>query len=250
MLGNDWAGIILSNGSSGNLIGTNADGSNDSAEGNVISGNAIGIVLQGSGTSSNIIAGNWIGTDASGTLNRGNTSDGIRIEVSAANNTIGGTSTGAGNIIAFNGRDGVRVESTAGNGNAILGNAIYSNTNLGINLVGGTENGFGVTSNDTGDGDLGANGLQNLPVLSSAGAAATSLRVQGSLNSIASRTFRIEVFASTSADAAATVKANATLERSISPPMEVEPIVRSNAFERHGCNGRVRDHDGHGPHNQ
>ncbi len=113
VLGNDWAGIILSNGSSGNLIGTNADGSTDAAEANVVSGNATGILLQGSGTISNTIAGNFIGTDATGTLNRGNTNDGIRIEVSAANNTIGGTATGAGNIIAFNGRDGVRVESSA-----------------------------------------------------------------------------------------------------------------------------------------
>ncbi len=40
-----------------------------------------------------------------------------------------------------------------------------------------------------------------MPVISSAGAAVNSLRVQGSLNTIASRSFRIEVFASTTADA-------------------------------------------------
>ncbi len=201
ILGNDWAGIILSNGSSGNLIGTNADSITDLAEANVISGNYVGVLLQGSGTTLNTIAGNLIGTDATGALNRGNTNDGVRAELSAAGNTIGGTATGAGNTIAFSGRDGVRIESTAGIGNAILGNNVYGNTGLGINLVGGTENGFGVTANDSGDGDSGANGLQNLPIITSAGAAANSLRVQGSLNSIASRTFRLEVFASTAADA-------------------------------------------------
>ncbi len=201
IFGNDWAGILIGNGSTGNLVGTNADGSTDAAEGNVISGNYIGVLIKDSGTTGNVVAGNLIGTDATGTLNRGNTTDGVRVESSAANNTIGGLATAAGNTIAFNGRDGVRIESTAGIGNAILSNRIFSNTSLGINLVGGTENGFGVTANDSGDGDLGANGLQNMPVLSAASAYADSLTVQGSLNSLSSRTFRIEVFASTSADA-------------------------------------------------
>ncbi|MCC6510709.1 MAG: cadherin domain-containing protein, partial [Pirellulaceae bacterium] len=170
--------------------------------GNVVGGNSFaGIELNGTGTSNNLIQGNYIGTNSGGSLNLGNGVDGILVTNNASNNTLGGTATGAGNTIAFNARDGVRIESTAGNGNAILGNAIHSNASLGINLVGGSANGFGVTANDTGDGDSGANGLQNFPVITSAGAAVAGLQVQGSLNSTASRTFRIEVFASTAADA-------------------------------------------------
>ncbi len=196
-IGNGAQGIWIGNGAQSNTIGGTVAGA-----GNVVGGSTYaGIELHGSGTSNNIIQGNFIGTNSSGTINLGNSIDGILVTNSASNNTIGGTVSGAGNTIAFNGRDGVRIESTAGNGNTILGNSIYSNSGLGINLAGGTQNGFGVTSNDSGDGDAGANGLQNFPTISSAGAAATSLRVQGSLNSIASRTFRIEVFASSSADA-------------------------------------------------
>ena len=38
----------------------------------------------------NVVAGNWIGLDATGTLDRGNTTDGILLVPGAANNTIGG----------------------------------------------------------------------------------------------------------------------------------------------------------------
>ena len=51
----------------------------------------------------------------------------------ASNNTIGGTVAGAGNTIAFNVLAGVSVES--GTGDSILSNSIYSNGQLGIDLV-------------------------------------------------------------------------------------------------------------------
>src|SRR5262249_56377341 len=55
----------------------------------------------------------------------------------ATNNTVGGTATGAGNVIAFNGHNGVTVglfsfDSSAGN--AILSNSIFGNGALGIDL--------------------------------------------------------------------------------------------------------------------
>ena len=77
-------------------------------------------------------------------------------------------------------------------GNAILGNSIYSNAGLGIDL--GDD---GVTANDTGDGDAGANNLQNFPVLSAAIDQPTVTSTsRGSLNSAASTTYRMEFFAS------------------------------------------------------
>ena len=68
----------------------------------------------------------------------------------ASNNTIGGTTAGAGNTIANNNGVGVSVTG-AGTGNGILGNSISANTGLGIDL--GVA---GVTPNDPGDADGGS----------------------------------------------------------------------------------------------
>ncbi len=45
----------------------------------------------------------------------------------------GGTAPGAGNTIAFNGHDGVRIDG--GSRNSGLHNRIYANVNLGIELL-------------------------------------------------------------------------------------------------------------------
>jgi hypothetical protein len=80
-----------------------------------------------------------------------------------SNNTIGGLP--ARNIIAFNGKAGVRITSgSASNVNNMISvNLIYSNAELGIDL-----DTAGVSLNDDGDLDVGANRLQNYPVLYSA----------------------------------------------------------------------------------
>ncbi|WP_445171592.1 hypothetical protein [Microcoleus sp.] len=59
---------------------------------------------------------------------------------------------------------------TGGKGLAILGNSIFSNNGLGIDLDNDADPSTtdGVTPNDLGDGDTGGNGLQNFPVLTSA----------------------------------------------------------------------------------
>jgi parallel beta-helix repeat protein len=95
-------GILLSAGAERNLIGTNADGVDDAAERNVISGNyRHGIrVQQGSLddiTQGNIIRGNYIGTDATGKVVEGlgnrtyaveyfsHTTDGVRDNIVTGN---------------------------------------------------------------------------------------------------------------------------------------------------------------------
>ncbi|MGP0065610.1 MAG: beta strand repeat-containing protein [Isosphaeraceae bacterium] len=114
---NGLDGLTLE-GASGNTIGGTASGA-----GNVISGNdANGISLL-SGASGNLIVGNKIGTNASGLDPLPNENDGLALEGASGNNTIGGTASGAGNVISGNDADGISLLSGA-SGNEILGNLI------------------------------------------------------------------------------------------------------------------------------
>jgi CSLREA domain-containing protein len=79
-----------------------------------------------------------------------------------------------GNVIAFNGLDGVRIADFDSTNNVITQNSIYLNTGLGINLVSDGDTATnGVTDNDTGqnDQDSGPNNLQNFPKINSASVA-------------------------------------------------------------------------------
>jgi parallel beta-helix repeat protein len=108
------------------------------------------------------------------------------------------------NTIFSNQRDGVRV--TASNSflnnsphfnNSILGNSIYDNGRLGINL-GNPED--AVTLNDLGDGDAGANNSQNYPILTSVTTDSNETTITGTLNTEPNQTYRIEFFVNDSAD--------------------------------------------------
>jgi len=188
-LGNDMNGIGIEN-VPGNIIGGTAAGAR-----NVISGNfGRGIDISGNLATNNTVQGNFIGTDVSGTANLGNSGDGVTFGFGPLNNTIGGTAAGAGNIIAFNGNNGVHV--AAGTGNAVLSNSIFSSALLGIELADD-----GVTPNDGGDGDTGANNLQNFPVITSASSGGANTNIQGTLNSAQNTTFRVEFFSAAACDA-------------------------------------------------
>ncbi|MDH5294964.1 MAG: hypothetical protein OEW91_14910, partial [Acidimicrobiia bacterium] len=173
------------------LFGANTTiGGSTSAARNIISNNYEGIEVS---TSGNVIRGNYIGTDGTGTLNRKNRiGDGIEI-LSGTGNIVGGTAPGQGNLIAFNQLKGVDV--TGGTGNTVLGNHIHSNGGLGIDL-GST----GVTPNDAGDGDTGANDLLNFPVITSAVETGGTVTVTYDLD-VPAGTYRVEFFESTAADA-------------------------------------------------
>jgi CSLREA domain-containing protein len=181
----------------GNRIGTKADGTGDL-------GNQIGIDLQGPNTivgnatsgGGNLISGNVVGVKISGASATGNTVQG---NVSRLNDNWGidartGPATITGNVITSNGKDGIGVNGATGV--RISGNQFLANGELGIDLAGGTQDSFGVTSNDNDDPDSGSNNLQNFPVL--AGAVRNSsthmTTVAGSLNSTPSSSFRIELY--------------------------------------------------------
>ena len=99
LIGTDITGTVpLGNGFTG--VQVSGAGSSTIA-GNVVSANVQGgIQIQNTSATGNLIEENFIGTDPSGTINLGNGGNGIWVMTS--NNTVGGTSTGAGNTIAFN----------------------------------------------------------------------------------------------------------------------------------------------------
>ena len=189
--GNSGEGVRIENGATSNTVGGTSAGA-----GNLISGNnSDGVDIRDSGTSNNIILGNYIGTDAAGTSGIAQQGHGVNISLGASGNTIGGTSAGAGNLIAFNNVSGVQISNATTIGNSILGNVIHTHGQLAIDLNGGTQNGDNVTANDgAGDADTGPNALQNYPTLISAVRSATQISIVGSLVSKASTNYRIEFF--------------------------------------------------------
>ncbi len=183
--GNGTQGIEILN-SSNNRIGTDGAGATG-LEGNAISGNGgAGIRINAAdffgfnfNSNGNTIAGNSIGVF-------GNGGNGIELLASWApftvnDNIIGTNHDGVGdadeaNTIINNTLNGILVTTpaagTAITGNKFAGNLIYDNGSLGIDLqaIGDVS---GVTPNDNGDADAGANDLLNAPVI-------TSVRIDGS----------------------------------------------------------------------
>jgi hypothetical protein len=182
------AGVFVGTGANNNRVGGGFAG-----EGNLISGNNLGVNITHSSTTGNIVRGNFIGTDVTGQSGISNTMAGILIFNNASGNIIGGTFSDQGNRIAFNGSHGIKMDS--GTNNALLGNSIFTNRFLGIDLGAN-----GTTANDPGDADEGANHFQNFPVLTNAVGSANQTRVQVSLNSAATTEYRIELFANAACD--------------------------------------------------
>src|SRR5262249_31010836 len=96
-------GVYIVNGPQFNQIGTDGDGVNDAAEGNVIVGSGsyfvfAGVGIQGVGTDHNAVAGNLIGTDVTGTIALGN-GQGVAIFAGARFNRVGGAVASQRNVI-------------------------------------------------------------------------------------------------------------------------------------------------------
>ena len=116
--------------------------------------------MQPDSTQGNTIWGNFIGTAADGTTALGNAGAGVAISSDGGigNNTIGGSSDHDSNTIAYNVK-GIAA-GTGTSQNSFLSNSIHDNKFAGIDL-----DDDGVTTNDDGDGDTGANGLMNYPAI-------------------------------------------------------------------------------------
>jgi hypothetical protein len=154
-------------------------------EGNVISHNNQGVFLN-NGVVDAVILGNTITHNSEGMLL--NTLQTTDVQ-------IGGIGAGEGNLIAFNTNKGIW---NLGLRVTIRGNAIHSNGQLGHDL-----NGDGVTRNDAGDVDGGANAGQNSPNLLTTGPAfpegagpegGSGTRIQGVLLSLPSTTYTLDFY--------------------------------------------------------
>lgn len=171
----------IGDGISGNLIGNHS---------------AAGVQVEGPGAFGTVIRGNAIGANSAGDP-AGNGGAGVRINGADAVSVgePGGLLTpvnqplgfAPGNEIAHNGGPGVLVLGTSGH--RISGNRIYNNTGIGIDL-----NGDGVSANDAGDVDTGANDTQNYPVLYGVTAVIGSFQYRGQLDALPSRSYRIEFY--------------------------------------------------------
>jgi hypothetical protein len=116
---------ILSNHQYGVQIGNGVTlGGTTAARRNVISGNqGVGVFLNG--VSGDTVQGNYIGTNSSGTASSGNNGAGIFLQNSNFN-LIGGTASGAGNVISgtIGGEGGGFEVEITGSSNVVQGNLI------------------------------------------------------------------------------------------------------------------------------
>ena len=139
-LGNAYFGIDQSAGSGGTLIGGPSHG-----DGNVISASRFyGISDQSSpGLPADVIQGNFIGTDATGTHPLGNGSAGVF--AGDSNDTIGGTTSSAGNVISGNAGAGIDLSA----GGAVVQGNIIGTDSTGTQPLGNS--GDGITAGGSGD---------------------------------------------------------------------------------------------------
>ena len=184
-------GLVTGTSSSNNEIGGSAAGA-----GNRVGGTGdSGINIDGDG---NVVRGNQVGTEGTGTVRLANGYWGILVGVNSTNTTIGGVGPGEGNIVAYNrGYAGVVVQGVNATvrGNSIFENAgIQADSGLAIDLTGGNLFELGVTINDAGDGDIGPNGYQNYPLISSVTYGGSNTTVVGTLQSTPSTTFDVDFY--------------------------------------------------------
>ncbi len=186
----------------GNFLGTDVTGNaapyfthnshyairiEDAVTNNVVSDNVIvnsqegGVKIDGFNTSNNRVFNNRIGVGLNGAA-LGNLDFGIQVKYHGTRNTLG-----PNNIIS-NSPIGVHIEYNGEDFNEITQNSIFNNSDMGIDL-GPT---FGVSVNDQGDTDTGANQGLNYPVLTNA----TTQVVSGTAcaEAVVQKPCRIEVF--------------------------------------------------------
>ena len=169
-LGNQYSGVFVGDAApidfsigftvfneNGPLTGAAYDntigGSTTDNRGNIIANNfEEGVDIWGPDANGNLVSGNKIGIDSSGAA--GNGRDGVWIALGAADNTIGGqvlngeVAPGSGNDIEANGFSGVDISNPDTSGNVVAGNAITGNSENGVLIAAGAaDNTIGSSNN-------------------------------------------------------------------------------------------------------
>jgi hypothetical protein len=175
---------IWDNGSSSNVIG----GPNVSDR-NLFAGESDEQIRMGG--NDNVVQGNYFGTDVTGTSPLGSPDFSV-IAIAGQRNLIGGPTPAHGNLISSpDVFAAIDIWANGATGNTVRQNRITGNGGLGINL--GNDLAV-VTFNHVGAA-TGPNEFQNYPVLTVATSSPSATRVVGTLDSLASRSYTIDVYA-------------------------------------------------------
>jgi hypothetical protein len=135
ILGNQNQGLSVS----GNLVGGTV-----AAARNVISGNqGSGVGISDTFSTPNLVQGNYIGTDSAGTAAVGNF-DGVQLVSQQPGAIIGGSDSGARNLISGNNRNGVSLGRFEGGGGVTIGG---TGATIQGNLIGTDVAGTGCVGN-------------------------------------------------------------------------------------------------------
>jgi hypothetical protein len=212
--GSSYAGVEISstNGNSvvaNNYLGLQPNGSTTSpningivvvnSPDNSISYNAIasstqrGIWLYGAPTTNTIVNYNLVGYAGDGTTQRPTGGIGILVDGGASYNVIGAAanSTSGGNAVLSSGGAAIAVTNTGAVGNRILANAPLKGASDTPAIDLGQP---GATANDNGDADVGANDLQNFPVVKNLFRTATAEWIEWALDSFPGDAFRLDFY--------------------------------------------------------
>jgi hypothetical protein len=138
-------------------ISNNLIGGTTAASRNVVSGNTNPAIALNEGAANNLVQGNFLGTDLTGTIGLGNSGNDI-VALASPDNTIGGTTVGAGNLIAANldpdfASVGLGFAESTGNlvqgnlvGTDITGTSDLGGASIGVYINEGSNNTIGGTS--------------------------------------------------------------------------------------------------------
>jgi VCBS repeat-containing protein len=172
--GSEGEGISLGVGSGDNVIGGTTPGARNLISGNITNGVRVGFGNSGEVSQNNRVEGNLIGTDAVGTSAIPNGASGVNVRGPASNNTIGGTTAAARNIISGNTTYGVFLESSPGTvvqgnfiGTDVTGAVAVPNVEAGVqttgssanNVIGGTAAGAGNVISGNGGNPANSDGI-------------------------------------------------------------------------------------------
>ena len=142
---NGWTGLTIFSGATSNNIG-----GTDPAARNLLSGNAsYGMVVSDPGTRGNLIQGNYFGLASNGTAPLPNYT-GLLIASGATDNTLGGTSAEARNILSGNNGSGIEIAYSAAT-NVLHGNFIGTDA-AGVSAL--ANDGEGIYLHDGASGNL------------------------------------------------------------------------------------------------